>query len=156
MKLLLTLMLIIGIAGSAQADTAWFYDENRSGEGIVLTEFKDRAVFSFYTFVSGSNLIPPVVSPMPPGAKYCEMGTIWFIGDGALEEGVAYGDIYYQVIGDLYPSAIDGEVSTSVIVGDFVLTQTKTGWDLWMEQNTLLCNMDIFGKLFTFDTLLTK
>jgi hypothetical protein len=60
--------------GNARADTGFFYNPDRSGEGIIVTTDEDRKMLAFalFTYWDAVISIPPVVSPMPP-----PVATVW-------------------------------------------------------------------------------
>jgi hypothetical protein len=85
MKTLLTkftvLIVTLMCAVNLHADTGFFYNPDRSGEGIIVTvdEELDLLAFAFFTYYDSnfSSEIPPVVSPRPPTTEpivpYCEI-----------------------------------------------------------------------------------
>ena len=153
--LLITLLLLI--SSSAMAKTAWFYDIDRSGEGIVLSEIDDgRLAFAFYSHTAHATGAP-TPSPAPPPPKYCDKDTVWFIGISELyAEGIALGDVYYDVAVKGFPEAEDGAVSHSVKVGEFVIEKEGDGFYLYMESNNIMCKLTVFDTPHYFTTKLTE
>lgn len=73
MKRLLALFLTI-FSATAFAQTGFFYNEDRAGEGIIVTIKGDLLAFALFTYWDARISIPPVVSPMPPEFLY---PTLW-------------------------------------------------------------------------------
>lgn len=160
MKRLLAAILIL-FSVSAIAETKWYLDLERQGEGIIVTEYDDpndpRIIFAFYSHTAQAG-VPPVVSPAPPEPLFCDKYTVWFSGisERGLENGIAYGKVYYQVALDTFPEPRDRMVSDTYIVGDFVLQREDggygggAGWNLVMKSNYLMCNLTVFGQVYHF------
>lgn len=144
MKILLTILLLM--SANAIADTAWYMDLDRSGEGMILTELEDgRLAFAFYSHKANAG-IPPSVSPQPPPPLFCDEFTVWFTGYSDLFlDGLAAGDVYYDVAVDDFPLAENGKVSEQYVVGSFVIYEEGEGFVLRMESNYIMCNLSVFG-----------
>ena len=157
MKALL-LILLMALAITAHAKTAWYYDTERSGEGVVVTEIADgRLAMAFYTH-AGKASVPPQVSPPRPTPiiSTCTNSTIWFVGLAAVfADDFAIGTLYYDVAGD-YPNAVNGQVSESFEVGTFLIERAGDGFDMILESNGLMPQLSIFDYQFKFRTLLTQ
>lgn len=67
LSLLLTIALIC-LASQVHAKTGFFYNPERTGEGIIVTVEGDTLAFAFFTYFDPSavNEIPPTVSPPAP------------------------------------------------------------------------------------------
>jgi hypothetical protein len=146
MKILLAALMMFAV--TAQADTAWYMDEERSGEGIIVSELDDgRLVFAFYSHSSVDGSISPVISPAPPHYKVCDVDTVWLTGLSELyENGHAEGNIYYDVPFGSFPLAENGLVSRSITVGTFTIDAMGSGFVLVMERNYLICRLSVFGE----------
>ena len=155
-RLLLTIVLVL-LAGMASAKTAWYYDTDRSGEGIILTELpNDDVVFAFYSHTA-RKLDPPIVSPAPPDPLYCDEYTVWFTGITDYRDGdIAEGKVYYDVAVPTFPIAEDKMVSRSVEVGRFWAWREAEGFVLLMENNYTMCNLTVFGTEHHFVTKLVE
>ena len=108
MKNFLTKLSILGLslmfAVTAYSDTKWFYNPDRVGEGMILSELADgRIAFAFYSHVEDGATIPPSVSPAPPPSAFCDRFTVWFTGlSTEVDKDSATGDIFYDdAINDL-------------------------------------------------------
>lgn len=66
--------LYLVTTGNARADTGFFYNPDRSGEGIIVTTDEKRKLLAFALFTYWDAVIskPPVVSPAPPPSP-----TVW-------------------------------------------------------------------------------
>lgn len=129
------------------ADTAWYADPDRMGEGIVLSELDNGGLaFAFYAHVEEYIDIPPTVSPPPPPVRFCDIYNIWLIGVSELyADGIAFGDVYYNDPDPLYPLAVNGTVAEEVKVGTFVIYKSGEGFVLHMENNHTMCGLSLFG-----------
>jgi hypothetical protein len=151
------LLILLFVSASAFSDTAWYMDEDRSGEGIVVSELQgNRLAFAFYSHtavVTGE----PTVSPPPPFPIYCDLDTVWFTG---LSEvywlGIARGDLMYEVAVATFPLSEGGFVSQSVVVGDFTIWQSGDGFILRMETNYVMCDLSVFGVNHYFETKIAE
>ena len=157
MKTFLAIFVAFLLSSTAYAKTAWYYNPERSGEGIVLTEIDDgRLAFAFYSHTKHANGAP-TPSPAPPPPKFCDKDTVWFIGLSELyAKGIAMGDIYYDVPVKSFPKAEDNNVSNSVKVGEFVLEAEGDGFYLYMESNNIMCKLTVFDTPHYFTTKLTE
>jgi hypothetical protein len=157
MKYLITLLLIIGIVGSAQAETGFYHNPDRDGEGIILTIDKtDRLAFALFTYWDAKHAIPPVVSPAPPPSpiKPQTNQAIWYVGHGAYVDNVAVGDLYMSVPID-YPNVAGESLDEKIIVGQFLIVAEKDGFDLQVNCNRFLPqSMYICNNTFTFTQLI--
>lgn len=63
-KYILTMMVIFFMV-PAYAATGFFYNEDRSGEGIIVATDETRIAFAYFTYWDAYISIPPVVSPAP-------------------------------------------------------------------------------------------
>lgn len=138
----------------AQAETKWYMDEHRVGEGMVLSELDDgRIVFGFYSHVSEYIPSYPVVSPPPPYMEeFCDLYTVWLTGLSTdVGKDGAYGKVFYDVAVPDFPLSIDNgdgiheRISDQHVVGDFTLIREGEGFVLYMESNYRMCNLSIFG-----------
>jgi len=150
-------ILLMLFAATVQAKTAWFYDTDRSGEGIILSEIADgRLAFAFFSHTAFQRH-GPTVSPAPPEPIYCDEYTVWFTGVTADYDGdVAYGFVHYDVAFPEFPEAVAAAVSESVVVGEFVIWREGDGFVLYMESNHLMCDLTVFGVEHYFTTKLTE
>jgi hypothetical protein len=155
MKTILAILLMFAI--TAQAETAWYMDTDRSGEGIVLSELDDgRLVFAFYSHTAVKSGLP-TVSPPPPEPLFCDEYTVWFTGlSSTYEDGHAEGIVYYDVAVDDFPIAVNGLVSESVEVGTFIIDSDGDGFVLLMETNHIMCNLSVFGDPHFFTTKIAE
>lgn len=147
------------LSQAALADTAWYYNTERSGEGVVVTTTDDgRLAFAYFTQTGSSFPIPPQVSPPPPVSTQiaCQSSPIWFTGVGVYADGAAIGELRYDVPIADYPQSKDNRVSKSLDVGVFLMEKTETGFRLVLETNHVLPNLSVFNRVYEFDTLLTK
>jgi hypothetical protein len=158
MKRIFTMICLFLLSTSVMAKTAWYYDPDRSGEGIVLSELDDgRLVFSYYTHSALKTEAPPVVSPQPPEPLFCDVKNLWFTGlSEYYANGIAIGEVYYDVPVDTYPASVDGNVSNSVVVADFIITSEGDGFVLYMESNHVMCDLTVFGVDHFFTTKLAE
>lgn len=158
MRILLTLLALL-ISTTALAETKWYFDLEREGEGIIVTEYDDpedpRVIFAFYSHTE-TVALPPTVSPPPPAPLFCDRHTVWFTGislEGFLTEDAAYGLVYYQVAVPTFPEPENGFVSDTYVVGDFILKREDKGYDggagfsLEMRSNYLMCNLSVFNRV---------
>jgi hypothetical protein len=149
MKWLLATLLMFAV--TAQADTAWFYDPERSGEGIIVTEFNDgtdRLAFAFYSHTATING-EPTISPSPPAPLFCDLYTVWFTGlSNNYTDNQATGDVYYTVADDDFDGPSDGSVGTSYVVGTFDMRRSKGGFVFKMYSNYTMCNLSVFNTVF--------
>ena len=143
-KLLIPILMLICIAGSVQADQGWFYNPERSGEGIVITEFGEgRIVFAFFSHVYVMPIIIPIPSPAPE--PVCDTKNVRLIGIGKVEGNFAYGKLQYFDPSPEFPLAIDGMLGTNITVGQFSAERIEEGgWVLTLCHNNLICPMSIF------------
>jgi hypothetical protein len=156
-------LLVIGLVALAlfavsvaRADTAWFYDPTRSGEGIVLSELDTGGlVFSFYSFVKTPFNQPPRFGPDP---LYCDEDNIWLIGvaDHYIVGDHASGKVYYNRQIPSYPVAVNDRVSDQHHIGEFTAVPSGGGWVIRMENNWTMCDLSIFGTDFYMTTLLAE
>jgi hypothetical protein len=155
MKWLLTVLIMI--SPFAFAETAWYMDIDRSGEGIILSELDDgRLVFAFYSHTAKNTGLPNP-SPKPPPPRFCDKYTVWFTGLSELyEDGHASGIVYYDVAVDDFPVATQGLVSESVEVGTFIIDSVDDGFVLLMETNHVMCNLSVFGEPHFFTTKIAE
>jgi hypothetical protein len=142
----------------AVADTAWYYNPARSGEGIILTETADgRVAFSFYSHVQKGINKPPIVSPAPPKAIYCDEDTVWFTGlSDYWDDYLAEGALYYDVANDDFPVSKDGAVSKSIEIGRFTAARKSEGFVMVLSNNYLFCDLSLFGEKHYFVKKLTE
>jgi hypothetical protein len=149
MKYLLTLLLLIST--SAFADTAWYYDPERKGEGIIVTVFNDgtdRLAFAFYSHVVKVG-IGPTISPPPPPPIFCDKGTIWLTGlSDNYTDNQATGDIYYTVGDEGFNVPDDKSVGTEYVIGTFDMRRSKGGFVMQMYSNYLMCDLSIFNTTY--------
>lgn len=149
-------LLLVLFTVTAQAETAWYYNPDETGHGIVLSELDDgRLAFAFYSQVE--DVIPdiPVISPAPPPPLFCDEDNIWLIGLSDLYlDGLAIGDVYYAKKLPSFPVAVNGQVSESHIVGEFIVYAEGDGFVLRIENNHTICNLSVFGVDHYFTTKL--
>jgi hypothetical protein len=160
MKYLAMILLIVSL--SAQAETKWHLDLDRSGQGIILNTYDDpddpRIVFAFFGHAKLNTNSPPIVSPPPPSPLFCDEGTIFLtaISLDGMVDGEATGTLLYQVQVASYPQPRDSLVSDTYVVGDFVIKREDggygggPGWTLDMYTNYVLCDLTLFSETFHF------
>ena len=153
LKFLIILLLML-VATVIQAETKWYMDEHRVGEGMVLSELDDgRIIFGFYSHVG--EFIPSYVLPSPPPfyvEQFCDLHTVWLTGlSTEVNKDVAYGDVFYDVSIPEFPQSRDmgdgihERISTQYVVGNFILVRKGEGFILYIESNYRMCNLSIFG-----------
>ena len=59
-------LLILMLSSTAFAQTGFFSNPERDGEGMIVTVKGDLLAFAFFTYWDGTITIPPQVSPLPP------------------------------------------------------------------------------------------
>ena len=147
-------VVLMCMASICQAETKWYMDEHRVGEGLVLSEMDDgRIIWGFYSHVEEYIIRPPIVSPKPPyKQEFCDFKTVWLTGlSTVVDDNGAYGQVFYDVAVPDFPSNIDNgdgihkRISDQFVVGDFTLVRDGEGFVLYMESNNRMCNLSIFG-----------
>ena len=159
MKIFLAILIGFLLSTSAaQAKTAWYFDQDRSGEGIILTEIDDgRIAFAFYSHTAVGKRAPPVASPAKPKHLYCDEKTVWLTGLTYINDGeVAEGNVYYDVPVPIYPVSVEGNVSESVSIGTFFVWKEGDGFTLLMDNNHIFCDLSVFGVEHHFVTKLVE
>ncbi len=131
MKLFLTLLLI---CGSAFADGV-YHDPTRPGEGIVVLERESQLVFYFFSYADPKGSGAPTVSPPPPPPEVQQKknSQAWYFAVSNDYDGqIGTGEVYVTKPASGYPSRVrrDGSVARAVLVGDFVIERTDTGYTL--------------------------
>ena len=157
MKLLLSILMVFAI--NAQAETKWYYNPDRSGEGMVLTELKNGVfAFGFYSHVEAVISSPPIVSPPPILFNaFCDWDTVWFTGLSTVEtKDGAYGNVFYDVAKPDFPAPVKRKVSDQHVVGHFILVPKGKGFVLYMESNWSMCNLSVFGVNHYFTEVLAE
>lgn len=157
MRTILTFLLALLLSTAVVAKTKWYYNTERTGEGIILTELpNDQVAFAFYSHTA-LPFTPPVVSPPPPPAPYCDEYTVWLTGLSVFtDKDSMEGLIYYDVAVTEFPVAKDGAVSESVVVGTFYAWRDGDGFAMILENNHLFCDLSIFDVEHHFATVLTE
>lgn len=152
MKTLLTIILLM-LANTSWAESGFYYDVTRSGEGISVAETADGGIaWVLFTFIDGKISVPPIVSPPPPTEviAQCANSTLWLTGQSlVLADGFAIGEVYLNVPPD-YPFATANAVSAPLVVGTFLMEVDGDGFDLIIESNHSLPNLSVFDHTFTF------
>ena len=159
MKNIFILLAAFLLSSSALAETKWYYNPDRSGEGMVLTELdKGVIAFGFYSHVEEPISSPPIVSPPPPLFNlFCDQYTVWFTGlSKVVGKDGAYGDVFYDVGKPNFPTPIKKKVSDQYVVGSFILSRKGDGFILYMESNNLMCNLSVFGVNHYFTEILVE
>jgi len=150
MKYLFALLLSIGIIGSAQAGTGFFYDPERDGEGIIVTIEGDTLAFGLFTFWDGVFAKAPYVSPPPPPPPVVPANNypLWFVGSGAWIDEASVGEMYMSMALD-YPFTEDNSLDYKRAVGTYLLLPDGEGYYLTVDcyyfvlpETMYLCNND--------------
>jgi len=153
--LLLTALLALNV----QAESGFYYDKSRSGEGITIAETADGGVaWVLFTYVDKSVSVPPVVSPPKPSftIESCNSATLWLTGQSVLlANGFAIGEVYINVTDD-YPFATDDSVSEAIQIGTFLIERVDEGFELTIDSNGSLAALSIFDRTFKFISPLAR
>jgi hypothetical protein len=135
MKRILLAVLFLVLATTAVAESGFYHNEDRNGEGIILTISKDgRLAFAFFTYWDASYAIPPVVSPVPPPSPItpCHNCTTWYLGTGPWDTKIAKGTLWTSVAID-YPNVAGESLDEKIPVGTFVIVPDGAGFDLTID-----------------------
>ena len=157
MRNILIFLATLLLSTAVVAKTKWYYNTERTGEGIILTELPtDQVAFAFYSH-SALPVDPPTVSPPPPEPLYCDAYTVWLTGLSVFaDKDSMEGLIYYDVAVPEFPVAKDGAVSESVVVGTFYAWRDGDGFAMILENNHLFCDLSIFDVEHHFASVLTE
>jgi hypothetical protein len=143
MKYLLALLLIICV-GSAQAESGFYFNPDRNGEGIILTIDKDsRLAWAFFTYWDDKISVPPVVSPPPPPPPFVvitpqlQNQQTWLIGNGVYLDNIAIGKAWISKAIS-YPNVVGESLDEKITVGNFLIEGFKGGFYLSLDCNNLL------------------
>jgi len=156
----LVTLLALSFSAPVLADEAWLgYDPFRSGEGITVTASDNTLVFLFYTYTEEVTEIPPEVSPsIPDPEPFAANEPVWYIGSATDYDGdSASGSIYATTAVD-YPNSVNGSVSDSEVIGQFLLVRKgngpdATGWNLiivWEENLLVPWHLNMYHTVYTF------
>jgi hypothetical protein len=110
MKLFLTFMLMLVLAGTVQAqDSGIYFDLDRGGEGISLHRDGDRVVVYLFTYGGVDQEVPvnlpPWTSPQVPLENPLN-GQRWFLMSDLLVDNTTMTGIVYQSGGINYPEKL--------------------------------------------------
>jgi len=140
MKILLALLLLF--SASVMAESGFFYDPTRDGEGIFVTIDKNhRIAFALFTYWDEDTSTAPKPSPTPPPTELELLLTgnapIWYTGVGVYFENAAIGELELSVATN-YPEVSDDSLGDTYVVGTFLIVPHKLGFSLTVDCNNLM------------------
>lgn len=143
MKNLFVILITLLLSTSAVAQSGFFYNPERDGEGISVVIDGDTVAFALYTYWDATHAVPPIVSPAPPPAiTPCHNCAIWYVGTGEWMKDSSTGKMYMSVPID-YPHSIDGNLDVQFSIGTYLLTTGGEGYKL-----SVFCNDVVPSELY--------
>ena len=157
MKNILLGLTILLLSTMAVAESGFYHNPERDGEGVSVVIDGDTLAFAFFTYWDAKHAIPPIVSPPPPVLKPiipCHNCPVWYVGTGVWVDGASIGDMYMSSPIE-YPLAVDGNLDVQFVVGQYLIVATATGYDLIVNCNSVVpASMYMCNTTFTFNQLL--